>query len=252
MTATVKKVSPKQRAPGRIRGSLASACEHRRLLNCSRDFEAMSIYVIDDHPLIRDAMSMVLRQVRPAAKIVELDRLSRLDDAVRKHGPPELVCLDLNLPDTKGCSGVAKVKLRYADAPLAVYSASPAEDMEALCLANGADVYVAKDAGSSQLSSTLRALLADAPTGDTDRRKAAVTASLTKRQVELVNLMNEGATNRELSDRLGISEATVKVHLWRLYRRLGVNSRTQAIHYARSHGLLTHAHHAMSGAGTSR
>jgi hypothetical protein len=59
---------------------------------------------IDDHALIRDAVSMVLRRVRPTANIVERDCLSRLDADVRRQGPPELVCLDLNLPDAVGCS----------------------------------------------------------------------------------------------------------------------------------------------------
>jgi DNA-binding NarL/FixJ family response regulator len=197
----------------------------------------MSIYVIDDHPLIRDAVSMVLRRVRPAANIVELDCLSRLDAAVSKHGPPELVCLDLNLPDTSGCSGVVAVKRSYSDAPLAVYSSSPAEEMAAQCIASGADVYVAKDTGGKQLAASLRALL-DVGSDSVTVKLAAASSSLTRRQLELVNLLNEGATNRELAERLGISEETVKVHMWRLFKRLGVNSRTQALHYARTNDLL--------------
>ncbi|OUM04510.1 LuxR C-terminal-related transcriptional regulator [Variovorax sp. JS1663] len=199
----------------------------------------MSIYVIDDHPLIRDAVSMVLRTLRPAANIVELDRLSRLNAAVSKHGPPELVCLDLNLPDTNGCDGVAEVKRTYADAPLAVYSSSPAEEMEAQCLAHGADLYVAKDVGGKHLATSLRTLLS----GGTDGAEASDAGPvdhepLTKRQLELVSLLNEGATNRDIADRLGIGEDTVKVHMYRLFKRLGVKSRTQALHYTRSNDLL--------------
>ena len=197
----------------------------------------MSIYVIDDHPLIRDAVSMVLRRVRPAANIVELDCLSRLDAAVRKHGLPELVCLDLNLPDTTGCSGIVAVKRAYAGAPIAVYSSSPAEEMEAQCIASGADVYVAKDTGGKQLAASIRALL-DASSGSDTENAPGALSSLTKRQLELVNLLNEGATNRDMAGRLGISEDTVKVHMWRLFKRLGVNSPTQALHYARSNDLL--------------
>lgn len=207
----------------------------------------MSIYVIDDHPLIRDAVSMVLRTVRPAANIVELDRLSHLKPAVSKHGPPELVCLDLNLPDTNGCDGVAEVKRTYADAPLAVYSSSPAEEMEAQCLANGADLYVAKNIGGKHLATSLRTLL----WRGTDSAEASDAAPvdhepLTKRQLEMVILLNEGATNRDIAGRLGIGEDTVKVHMYRLFKRLGVTSRTQALHYARSKDLLTGAAHQQS------
>ena len=62
---------------------------------------------------------------------------------------------------------------------------------------------------------------------------------LSKRQKQLIVMLDRGLSNREIADELGISEHTVKVHLWRLFRRLGVKSRTQTIHYARTHGMLT-------------
>lgn len=213
----------------------------------------MSIYVIDDHPLIRDAVSMVLRRVRPAANIIELDRLSRLDDAVVKHGTPDLFCLDLNLPDTTGCSGVIAIKQSFSSVPLAVYSASPAADMEAQCLAHGADIYIDKASGATQLAASLRALLVEEIESDNDSDNDEVPAPggrLTKRQRQLVQLLNEGLGNREMAQRLEISEDTVKVHMWRLYKRIGVSSRTQALHYARTNGLLaSQSEHFSSGAG---
>ena len=63
-------------------------------------------------------------------------------------------------------------------------------------------------------------------------------SKLSKRQVQLLAALEEGLSNRDIAERLGISEHTVKVHLWRLFRRLGVKSRTQAIHTARLNGLF--------------
>lgn len=207
----------------------------------------MSIYVIDDHPLMRDAVSMVLRRVRPAANIVELDRLSRLSSAIGKHGAPTLFCLDLNLPDASGCSGVVSLREEFSDVPLAVYSASPAEDMEQLCLASGADVYIDKATGSSRLADSLRALLSEDTDADGDGDEADVPAGaapgkLTKRQVQLVECIARGYGNREIAEHLQVSEHTIKVHMYRLFKRIGVTSRTQALHYARTHGLLTSRH----------
>nr|MBP8861746.1 DNA-binding response regulator [Ottowia sp.]MBP8895259.1 DNA-binding response regulator [Ottowia sp.] len=62
----------------------------------------MAIYVIDDHPLMREAVVMLLRRVRPGSDVVELSQLSDLDRAVATKGAPELFCLDLKLPDTVG------------------------------------------------------------------------------------------------------------------------------------------------------
>jgi DNA-binding NarL/FixJ family response regulator len=61
---------------------------------------------------------------------------------------------------------------------------------------------------------------------------------LSKRQKQLILMLDQGLSNREIAEKLDISEHTVKVHFWRLFRRLGVNSRTQALHFARTNGWL--------------
>ncbi len=197
----------------------------------------MSIYVIDDHPLMRDAIVMVLRRLRPAENIVELERLDKLASAVKQHGTPGLFCLDLKLPDTTGVSGVIAVKQTYPDVPIAVYSASPAADMEEACIEAGADQYIEKSASSAELTAALRGLLmADS---DVEEPAAANNSKLSKRQTQLIAMLDKGMSNRDIAAELEISEHTVKVHLWRLFRRLGVKSRTQALHYARTNGLLS-------------
>ncbi|MBC7392185.1 MULTISPECIES: LuxR C-terminal-related transcriptional regulator [unclassified Variovorax] len=197
----------------------------------------MSIYVIDDHPLMRDAIVMVLRRLRPAENIVELERLDKLANAVKQHGTPGLFCLDLKLPDTTGVSGVIAVKQTYPDVPIAVYSASPAADMEEACIEAGADQYIEKSASSAELTAALRGLLmADS---DVEEPAAAANSKLSKRQTQLIAMLDKGMSNRDIASELEISEHTVKVHLWRLFRRLGVKSRTQALHYARTNGLLS-------------
>ncbi len=198
----------------------------------------MSIYVIDDHPLMRDAIVMVLRRLRPAENIVELERLDKLASAVKQHGAPDLFCLDLKLPDTTGVSGVIAVKQAYPEVPIAVYSASPAADMEEACIEAGADTYIEKSAGSAELTAALRGLLM-AGSDVEEPAQASNNSKLSKRQTQLIAMLDRGMSNRDIAAELEISEHTVKVHLWRLFRRLAVKSRTQALHYARTNGLLS-------------
>lgn len=194
-----------------------------------------TLYVIDDHPLMREAVVMLLRRLRPGAKVIELERMGGIETAVKQHGAPDLICLDLKLPDTTGTSGVHEIKNRFPQAPLAVLSASPAADAEELCIEAGADIYIEKSAGAVEIGNALRALMA----ADGGFEELAPTDSkLSKRQKQLIVMLDRGLSNREIADELGISEHTVKVHLWRLFRRLNVKSRTQTIHYARTHGLL--------------
>jgi DNA-binding NarL/FixJ family response regulator len=196
----------------------------------------MALYVIDDHPLMREAVVMLLRRIRPGANIVELDRIGGVESAVKQHGNPDLICLDLKLPDTTGASGVVELKKRFPETPLAVLSASPATDSEEDCVAAGADIYIEKSSGAQEIGNALRALLS------ADGKFEELTPTdnkLSKRQKQLIVMLDRGLSNREIADELGISEHTVKVHLWRLFRRLGVKSRTQTIHFARTHGLLS-------------
>ena len=195
----------------------------------------MAIYVIDDHPLMREAIVMLLRRVRPGTELIELSQLSELEPAIAKGSAPELFCLDLKLPDTLGLSGVRLVSGQFPDIPLAVISATPATDVEEWCREAGADVYIEKSAGAAEIVAALRLMLQ----GDSEMGGLEDITRLSKRQNQLLHMLDEGLSNREIAERLGISEHTVKVHLWRLFRRLGVKSRTQTLHYARMNGLLT-------------
>ncbi len=94
----------------------------------------MTVYVIDDHPLMRDALTMLVQRVRPGLKVVSVAKLSSLEATVERQGTPELICLDLKLPDTLGLSGVHAVKAKFPDVPLVVVTGSEASECEAACL----------------------------------------------------------------------------------------------------------------------
>jgi DNA-binding NarL/FixJ family response regulator len=196
----------------------------------------MLIFIVDDHPLMREAVVMMFRRLKSDATIVEMDRIGAISALVQKHGTPELFCLDLKLPDTHGVSGVREVRAAYPNTPLVVLSASPASDYEDLAIEAGADLYLEKSAGASHLTQSLRALVS--PESDFGESILPENEKLSKRQKQLLKLLDDGLSNRDIAEQLGISEHTVKVHLWRLFRRLDVKSRTQATHWARTHGVV--------------
>ena len=193
----------------------------------------MSIFVVDDHPLMREAVVMMIRRLNSKFSVVELDRLAAVAPAVQAHGTPELICLDLKLPDTHGVSGVREIKQQWPDVPLVVLSAATVQDYEDLSLEAGADAFISKTAGTSEISSVLRSFLTDG-----DSEAGAPPEKLSKRQKQLLVMLDKGLSNRDIADELQISEHTVKVHLWRLFRRLNVKSRSQASHLARTQGLV--------------
>ena len=197
----------------------------------------MSLYVIDDHPLVRQAIGMLLRRLRPSSKVVELEKLSELQAAIIKNGDPELFVLDLLLPGVKGATAVSDIKGMYAEVPLVVLSAMPAGEAEETCVEAGADLYLEKAAPPNEISAAIQGLLSADPAFDEESSPSTET-KLSKRQKQLILMLDRGMSNRDIAAELDISEHTVKVHLWRLFRRLGVKSRTQTLHFARTHGLL--------------
>ena len=199
----------------------------------------MTVYVIDDHPLMRDALTMLVHRVKPGLKIIPIPKLNVVESTVEKNGAAELFCLDLQLPDTLGMSGVQLLKAKFPDVPLAVVTSSSASEFEDRCLEAGADVFIEKSNSPTQIIAALRSLLV---TEEEAEEEAANPASgptkLSKRQKQLILMLDQGLSNRDIAEKLNISEHTVKVHFWRLFRRLGVNSRTQALHFARTNGWL--------------
>lgn len=198
----------------------------------------MSMYIIDDHPLVRQAIAMLLRRMRPAAKVIELEKFSELQAAIIKNGEPELFVLDLLLPGVKGASAVKEIKGMYATVPLAVISSMPAGEAEETCIEAGADIYIEKSTPANEISSAIQGLFAAEHGSDDEPVVAVGETKLSKRQNQLIVMLDRGLSNRDIAAELDISEHTVKVHLWRLFRRLDVKSRTQTLHFARMNGLL--------------
>jgi DNA-binding NarL/FixJ family response regulator len=194
----------------------------------------MRIFVIDDHPLMREAIAMLVRRLSPSSTVTELDRMAVIGPTIKAQGVPDLFCLDLKLPDTHGVSGIRELKQMYPDVPIIILSAAPARDYEDLAIEAGAVLYIEKSAGATEIGNELRGFLSDISDEDTPQP----IEKLSKRQKQLLVLLDKGLSNRDIAESLEISEHTVKVHLWRLFRRLNVKSRSQASHLARTNGLL--------------
>jgi len=194
------------------------------------------ILIADDHPLFRAALTQALRELVPGASLVEAGSLDAVHAWLEANPDTDLVLLDLHMPGSHGLAGLASVRCRHPAVAVAMISANDDPAVIARAIDFGAQAFIPKSASPGEIGAALRALLS-ADGGFEELTPAD--NKLSKRQKQLIIMLDRGLSNREIADELGISEHTVKVHLWRLFRRLGVKSRTQTIHYARVHGLLT-------------
>jgi DNA-binding NarL/FixJ family response regulator len=130
---------------------------NRKQRNLAMNFSPISVFVVDDHPLIRESVATMLRHLNPLKRIVEFESVG--GSLTSAESAPVLICMDLNMPGILGCAGIRALKVRFPGVPLVVYSASPAVDKKRECAEAGADAYVEKSAGSRELATVLCRML---------------------------------------------------------------------------------------------
>lgn len=200
---------------------------------------ATSALVIDDHPMFCDALVLTLNSaqrfdaVRTASTLA--DGLSQIEAA----GPPDLIVLDLNLPDVTGLDGLIRLKGLAQDAPVIVVSSMAENAMITSAMQAGAAGFVPKHAPHSVFRAALEAIddggtfLPESyvPAAQPADRADAVTrlASLTQQQARILELICAGKLNKQIAFDLSIAETTVKAHVTAIMRKLAVQSRTQAV-----------------------
>lgn len=207
-----------------------------------------AILVIDDHPLFCDALSMALRR---GLDVGAVQTASTLGDGLRVLGSGldvEAVALDLNLPDVSGLDGLLRVRAASPRTPVVVISGATDDRIVAQALRAGASGFIRKDAPAEALVSAMaRVLEGDVytPPGyaapPDDQVEAPLDAvdrltGLTPQQLRILGLVCEGKLNKQIAWDLGIAETTVKAHITAILRKLGVQSRTQAVLIAQHAG----------------
>ncbi len=207
----------------------------------SRSFQ--SALIVDDHPLFCDALAMTLRAVAGIARVDTVDRLGAALDRIDSLGPPDVVVLDLNLPDVSGLDGLIRLKGAVGAVPIVVVSSLADNRVVGAALRAGAAGFVPKSARREVLRAAFDAVRrgeiyvpegyvpAADPTAPATPREVALErlALLTRQQSRILQLICEGRLNKQIAFDLTIAETTVKAHVTAIMRKLGVQSRTQAV-----------------------
>jgi len=200
----------------------------------------VKILVADDHELIREALRHVLTQLGSGVNVLEAADCDGTRLAIAEHPDLDLLLLDLSLPGVGGLVLLPELRRDYPSLPVVVLSAleDPATVREALV--SGAMGFIPKSSTNEVMLSALHLVLAGgrylppAALIGTDEAFGAAPASaaevvLTDRQRDVLALMAQGKSNKQICRELNIAEATVKIHVTAILRTLKVASRAQAI-----------------------
>ena len=198
----------------------------------------MQVLVVDDHPLILDALAQLLPQLQPGT-IVSLARDRAEAEAALDNEPDiALVLLDLALPGTRGLDFLADLQLDYPGVPVVVLSATHDRATVTAALAAGARGFIPKTANAAELVDALRRAIDGSVAIPDDVRSELLgdgvhlspdELGLTSRQADVLRLLVQGKPNKLICRDLKLSEGTVKVHVSAILRALRERARTQAV-----------------------
>lgn len=228
---------------------------------------AVRVLIVDDQQLMREGLTSLL-SIQAGIEVVgaAANGQEAIEQALALH--PDVILMDVRMPVLDGVAATAEIRRQIPGCQVVMLTTFDDDEYVLEALRAGASGYLLKDLPAERLAQAIHAvhdhiyqldpavagrLIASATTPKSRDDRAAPPASshpadaatatlsntgLTEREVEVLRLIAQGATNREIAERLVISEGTVKNHISNILGRLGVRDRTQAAIFAREHGLL--------------
>lgn len=213
--------------------------------------EKTTVVVVDDHPLFLSGVQQIFKR-QPDFEVIGAAENAAQLASLLKHCRPDIILMDIEMPETNGLDATALVRRQAPDAKVVILTGYDNPDLIFRALKIGAVGYLLKNTRAKELLDSLRQVAAGEVLLNPDlaakflrefrRDQEAeelrrLVQTLTPREDEVLRLVATGASNREISGQLFISELTVKMHLARIFRKLQVNDRTKAAIVALKAGL---------------
>ncbi|NYH15287.1 response regulator [Paraburkholderia bryophila] len=198
------------------------------------------IVIIDDHPIIRGTIANVLR-ADPELELVGQSGDGEDGLQLILDESPDLVILDLDLPRLDGLSMIRRIRAQNVKVCILVLSAKPEHVMATYTRNAGANGYVSKGREISELITALKTILFGYdcfPVDSTDPTTVSGLAALSSREVEVLQNLARGMSNRDIAGRLFLSDKTVSTYKSRIQEKLGLSSLAALIEFASLHRLI--------------
>jgi DNA-binding NarL/FixJ family response regulator len=212
----------------------------------------MKVLIVDDHTLVRHGIALLVKECFADAEVREAGSADEAIDLLKADGA-DVALVDVRMPDRDGLELLREMKATWPQVPVIMLTTFDHSTYVKQALADGADGYMLKDSSPEDLDQAIRVAMAgggnvlsarairslfeNTSQADQEKDQPIRPESLTQRETDILALLSEGKSNREIARALFLSEKTVKAHLAAVFRKLGVANRTQAAMAAVSMGM---------------
>lgn len=202
----------------------------------------IKLMLVDDHAVLRDGLRNILEledDIRVVGEAVSGD------DALKKvpKCEPDVILMDINMPEKNGVEVTGILKKKYPSIKVLVLTMHNHDEYFMAAIREGADGYLLKDAPSEQVVEAIRTVARGESVIHPSMTKKLLNFHqqqqeqpkenvLTEREMEVLQCLVEGMSNKEIADRLFISDKTVKIHVSKIFKKFDVKSRSQVVIYA--------------------
>jgi DNA-binding NarL/FixJ family response regulator len=196
-----------------------------------------TIIIAEDHPMFRAALALTLRRLMPEAVLIEVASHDELAKALAGSGDVRLVLLDLRMPGASGLSSLVFLRGEYPEVSVAIISGGAYAETIDRARQLGASAFIPKSAPIDTIAQALSCVIRgelwfperdEALVGRGLRMEDQLT-TLTPQQFRVLKYLADGMLNKQIADKLDVSEGTVRAHVTAILRKLRVSTRTQAV-----------------------
>jgi DNA-binding NarL/FixJ family response regulator len=194
-----------------------------------------TIVIAEDHPMFRGALGLTVRRLMPEALLIEVASQGELEEALA-GADVKIVLLDLRIPGANGLSSLVFLRGEHPEVAVAIISGGAYAETIDRARQLGAAAFIPKSASIETIAQALAGVIRgeswfpehdEAPPGAGPRLHDQLT-SLTPQQFRVLKYLADGLLNKQIADKLDVSEGTVRAHVTAILRKLGVSTRTQA------------------------
>ena len=195
-----------------------------------------TIIIAEDHPMFRGALALTVRRLMPEALLIEVASHADLEKALARSAAVKMVLLDLRMPGANGLSSLLFVRSEYPEVPVAIISGGAYAETITRARLLGAAAFIPKSSAIDTIAQALSCVIRGelwfpedeaAPAGRDARLQDQLT-TLTPQQFRVLKYLVDGLLNKQIAEKLDVSEGTVRAHVTAILRKLNVSTRTQA------------------------